>query len=155
MTIKKALDQIVLEKEEEITTVKKQDREEAHRYIVWGVITVLINISIFYLLAHSLEIEYQISNFIAWFISVQFSFWFDKVLVFKHKSEHTMKDMNKFYGTRILTFLIETLILWLGISVFGFHEVITKIVGHGFAVIGNYFLSKLVIFKKITSEDSI
>ncbi|MBS0938050.1 GtrA family protein [Lactiplantibacillus plantarum] len=142
-------------KREEIAGIKKDDREEAKRYVVWGAITVLINISIFYFFAQVLRVEYQISNLIAWFASVQCSFWFDKVLVFKHKSKHVMHDMSKFYGTRILTFLIESFILWLGISVFGFHEVITKVVGHGLAVVGNYFLSKLVIFKKVTNEENI
>ena len=139
----------------EIAKIKQNDQAEARRYVVWGVITVLINISIFYALAHTLTVEYQLSNFIAWFISVQCSFWFEKVLVFKHESKHVMTDMTKFYGTRIFTFLIETCILWLGISVFGFHEVITKVIGHGVAVVSNYFLSKLVIFKKITNEDNI
>lgn len=140
---------------EEITAIKKNDREEARRYAVWGVITVLINITIFYFFAHTLRVEYQISNLIAWLVSVQCSFWFDKVLVFKHKSKNVMHDMAKFYGTRIFTFLIESGILWLGISVCGFHEVITKVIGHGFAVVGNYFLSKLVIFKKVTNEENI
>lgn len=139
----------------QIDAIRKQDREQAHRYIVWGVITVLINISIFYLLAHTLGINYQMANFFAWILSAQCSFWFDKLLVFQHKSEHVAKDMGKFYGTRILTFFVESLFLWLGISVFGFHKVITKIIGHGIAVICNYFLSKLVVFEKVLAEDSI
>lgn len=143
------------EKKEQIAAIKKNDRDQAQRYIVWGVVTVLINLSIFYILAHTLNVEYQVANFVAWFLSVQCSFWFEKILVFHHESKHVVKDLSKFYGTRILTFLIESVILWLGISVLGFHEVITKIIGHGLAVLGNYFLSKLVVFKKIVVGDSI
>ncbi len=132
----------------ELISTKKQTRNQAIRYILWGLISVVVNFLTFYLMNRVLHVEYQIANATAWVVSVQVAFWVDRLLVFKHHSAHPAREMGKFYGTRLATYLIETFVLWLGISVLGTHAVATKIIGQGCALIGNFFLSKLFVFRK-------
>ncbi|MFC6180248.1 GtrA family protein [Lactiplantibacillus daowaiensis] len=133
--------------EDEIEEVEESAKKQAQRYILWGSLSVIVNITMFYIFYNMLGIEYQLANFMAWVLSVQCAFWVDRILVFKHQSAHPVREMGTFYGTRVVTYVLESLILWLGISVLGVHGVITKIVGHGLAVVGNFFFSKLVVFR--------
>ena len=83
----------------------------------------------------------------AWFLGVQTGFWVDRVIVFRHQSTTVLREMLAFYGTRILTFLIESATLWVGISLLSGNGTAAKVVGQILAIIGNYVLSKFVIFK--------
>lgn len=131
----------------ELTSARKQTRNQAIRYILWGLISVVVNFLTFYLMNRVLKVEYQIANATAWIVSVQVAFWVDRLLVFKHTSHHPFREMGKFYGTRLMTYLIETFVLWIGISLISLNPVATKIVGQACALIGNFFLSKLVVFR--------
>ena len=138
--------------EAQLEVVEEKVHKEIQRYILWGSLGVVVNISVFYLFNNIFGVEYQISNLIAWVCSVQASFWIDKKLVFKHASAHPFRDMGKFYGTRVFTYILEALILYVGISLLSFHSTITKVIGHGLAIVGNYFFSKWFIFNKKTDQ---
>lgn len=131
---------------EEIST-KDSTGKEAVRYLLWGLLSVVVNFGTFFLLYHTIHLNYQFANIVAWFLGVQVGFWVDRVIVFHHKSNTAFKEMLAFYGTRILTFLIETATLWIGISLLSANGTGSKIVGQLLAIIGNYVLSKFFIFK--------
>ena len=131
---------------EQLEEVEEKAHKQIQRYLLWGSLSVVVNIAMFYLFNSIFGVEYQISNLLAWVFSVQTAFWVDKLLVFKHASDHPFRDMGKFYGTRIFTYILEAVILYVGISLLSFHPTITKVIGHGLAVIGNYFFSKWFIF---------
>ncbi|VDG20220.1 GtrA family protein [Lactiplantibacillus mudanjiangensis] len=133
---------------EKLEAVEESAKKQAQRYILWGSLSVIVNISMFYVFYRMLGIEYQIANFMAWVLSVQCAFWVDRMIVFKHQSSHPFREMGTFYGTRVVTYILESAILWIGISLLGIPGTFTKIIGHGLAVVGNFFLSKLVVFRK-------
>lgn len=133
---------------EQLAAVENKNKGQAQRFLLFGALTVVVNIALFYLLNHMLGIEYQLANFIDWILTVQCSFWLDRTFVFKHKSTRYFKEMTTFYGTRLITYLIEFVLLWVGISLLKFHPTITKVVAHGLAVSFNYFLSMKLVFKK-------
>lgn len=117
------------------------------RYLLWGLLSVVVNFGTFYILYHTIHMNYQVANIIAWFLGVQVGFWVDRVIVFHHKSNSAFQEMLAFYATRILTFLIETATLWIGISVLSANGTCSKLVGQFLAIVGNYVLSKFFIFK--------
>jgi len=49
--------------------------------------------------------------------------------------------------------LIETLLLWLGISVIGANKTITKVIGHIIALVLNFFVSKKLVSKKLVFKN--
>lgn len=132
--------------EQQLEAVEEKAHKQVQRYIIFGSLSVIVNLVMFYLFYNMMGIEYQIANLMAWVLSVQTSFWIDKKLVFKHESPHVFRDMGKFYGTRVFTYILEAAIMYVGISLLTFHGTITKIIAHGLAVIGNYFFSKMFIF---------
>ncbi|AVK63676.1 GtrA family protein [Lactobacillus sp. CBA3606] len=134
--------------EEELEAVEEKANNELQLYALWGVITVVFNVVLFYVLYHMFGIEYQLANLIDWFLSVLFSFIVNKMFVFQHKTVSLTKEVATFYGTRVATYFIEALILWIGISLMGVNGTMTKIIGHGIALVANYFLSKWLVFKK-------
>jgi len=130
-------------------TIEKKDSngKEAVRYLLWGLLSVVVNFGTFFILYHTLHLNYQFANIVAWFLGVQVGFWVDRIIVFRHKSNTALAEMLAFYGTRILTFLIETATLWIGISLLSGSGTVSKIVGQILAIVGNYVLSKFFIFK--------
>lgn len=121
--------------------------KQAVRYLLWGLVSVVVNFGTFFILYHALHLNYQFANIVAWFLGVQVGFWIDRIIVFRHKSNTAFKEMLAFYGTRILTFLIESATLWVGISVLSANGTGSKVVGQFLAIVGNYILSKFFIFK--------
>ncbi|APU70502.1 GtrA family protein [Companilactobacillus crustorum] len=132
---------------EEDPAEKEGNGKQAVRYLLWGLLSVVVNFGTFFILYHALHLNYQFANIVAWFLGVQVGFWIDRIIVFRHKSNTAFKEMLAFYGTRILTFLIESATLWVGISLLSANGTGSKLVGQILAIVGNYILSKFFIFK--------
>lgn len=127
--------------------IEESNSKQVVRYILWGLISVVVNFGTFFILYHTLHLNYQFANIVAWFLGVQVGFWIDRIIVFRHKSNTAFREMLAFYGTRILTFLIESATLWVGISLLSANGTGSKLVGQFLAIVGNYVLSKFFIFK--------
>lgn len=126
--------------------VQESNTVQAVRYILWGLISVVVNFGTYFLLGTLLHLNYQFANIVAWILSVQVGFWVDREIVFRHKSNTAIKEMIAFYGTRVLTYLIEALTLWVGVSLLTASLNGTKLVGQFLAIVGNYVFSKFFIF---------
>ena len=65
--------------------------EEVIMYLVFGVLTTVVNFVVYFIAIHILgdsDLSKTISNALAWFFSVLFAFFTNKIFVFKHKSEN-------------------------------------------------------------------
>lgn len=120
-------------------------------YIFWGVMTTLVNYVVYFICTKTFGIEYLISNVIAWFLSVLFAFWVNKVYVFR-SYEKDIKTMVREFGTflsaRVLSGALETGMLALFVETMHLNDSAVKIAASVLVVIINYVLSKLIIFKK-------
>ncbi|MBO5411159.1 MAG: GtrA family protein, partial [Clostridia bacterium] len=58
------------------------------------------------------------------------------------------KEFTGFIGARIFSFVVETLIMFVMVSLLHFSDFIAKVVVGIIVVILNYVFSKLLIFKK-------
>ena len=119
-------------------------------YLVFGGLTTLINIVAFYIL-RKLSIELQVSNVIAWILSVLFAFITNKLFVFESKNKskkENVKEMTSFFGFRILSVLFDIGFMHLLVSILNIHEMISKILSNILVIILNYVFSKVFIFKK-------
>ncbi|AKP67958.1 GtrA family protein [Companilactobacillus ginsenosidimutans] len=129
---------------------KKVDNDnnlkEGIRYVLWGSVSVVADIGTFWIFNNAFHVNYQIANFIAMVVAVQVGYWICRILVFHHKSHHILREMAECYGTRAVTYLIEVVTLWIGVSLLKGNATITQIIGQAIAIIGNYIFSKLVIF---------
>ena len=123
-------------------------------YLIFGGLTTLINLLLFnYLYTWKLMTGYQMATFVAWLVSVIFAYVTNKLYVF-HAHSPTKKQMIgeifSFFFWRILSLLIDFLILKIGIGIMNANAFWVKIVDNVIVVIANYLFSKVFIFKNKT-----
>ncbi len=122
--------------------------KEIINYLIFGVLTTVVNFVSYFICSDLMHIQYLISNLIAWFLSVLFAYVTNRRYVFESKSESVVREMFKFFGSRMTTGVLDMFFMWLLISIFCFDEMFSKIFVNVLVVITNYILSKLVVFKK-------
>ena len=120
-------------------------------YLIFGVLTTLINIGVFQFCNSTLGWSWQAANIVAWVLAVLFAFLTNKLYVFKSKSFRTdvlWRELAEFVGARLLSLGVDYACLWLLIEVCGWNGLLSKIVDNVLVVIINYVFSKLIIFRK-------
>ena len=123
-------------------------------YLIFGGLTTLINLLLFnYLYTWKHMTGYQMATFVAWLVSVIFAYITNKLYVF-HAHSPTKKEMIgeifSFFFWRILSLLIDFLILKIGIGIMNANAFWVKIVDNVIVIIANYLFSKVFIFKDKT-----
>ena len=139
--------------------------KEGILYLIFGGLTTVVNLTVFELFTRLLGSErYLITNVIAWFAAVSFSFVTNKIWVFESKSWNLRiltKEVFSFFAARVLTLGIEVAGLYFFVDILSFSEISFKLfsfeiggelIAKGLiavvVVVINYIISKLVIFKK-------
>lgn len=125
----------------------KRISKQANLFFIWGVITVAFNVTLFKILFSVMGINYQLANLIDWFFTVLFSFIVNRKFVFKSASKNIIKELIPFFGTRVLSFMVELLLLWFFLAELSIDPVLSKLLGHTIALIINYYLSKFIFMK--------
>lgn len=131
--------------------INKLFNREMISYLIFGVLTTVVNLVVFQLCDAVLGIYYIAANVIAWIIAVIFAYVTNKLFVFESKSwelKPVVREVISFGSARILSLLFETGFIALTVEVMGMPKFISKIIASIFVVIINYVASKLFIFKK-------
>ena len=118
--------------------------KEIIMYLVFGVLTTVVNIVVYFLSAELLHINYLISNALAWFLSVLFAYITNRKYVFESSSQNILKEAVSFFSSRLATGILDMVLMWLFVY---FNVVIAKVIVNVIVVVLNYVLSKLVVFK--------
>lgn len=90
-------------------------------------------------------------NIFSWVCAVLFAYFTNRRYVFnsdKVKKGEIADEFLKFVGSRALTLGLETALMLLLTSVIGANDILSKIIASVFVLIANYFLSKLIVFRK-------
>ena len=128
---------------------KKILTKEVILYVVFGILTTLINIGSFYLLTKFLHWNDNLSNIIAITLAVLFAYITNKDLVFHSKAENFKEKLNefiKFIAGRAFTMVLE----FVGCAILfetAVPEMISKLFVTVIIVIMNFFISKFFAFK--------
>lgn len=122
---------------------------EVLMYLVFGVLTTLVNIVSFYIL-DKLGLNLFLNNLISWTISVVFAFVTNKKIVFESdtSSKDSVKEFASFIIARLFSLLVDMVAIFVMVDVFKIGKMISKIISNVIVVIINYVFSKLFIFKK-------
>ena len=142
-----------------IDSIKKiyNKYDEVIRYLIIGGLTTLINIVAYFTVTHTFlnpqdKLELQIAEVISWVVAVIFAYYTNRLIVFKMKNNKSLKEAFKFFSSRIVTLLIEMLIMYIFVSLLGFNDQVIKIVTQIIVIILNYLFSKFIVFKKKNNE---
>ena len=120
-------------------------------YLFFGACATFINIGTYIICFDGLHISNMISNVIAWVTAVIFAFFTNKLWVFESKSfdgKVFFREMFSFFGCRLLTLVVDLAIMYVGVDVMHWNEILFKIIANIVVIILNYVASKLIIFKK-------
>lgn len=124
---------------------------EVMRYLVFGVLTTIINIVAYAVFYYGLKVPNLISNIIAWILSVIVAYLTNKGYVF-HSEANTgkeiLKEVSSFFASRIATLGIDELIMYIGVNLLNLNGTIMKIISNIVVIILNFIFSKLFVFKK-------
>lgn len=136
-------------------------RLEFALYVVFGILTTLVNFAAFYLFSIALgDNLYLVSNALAWIIAVVFAYATNKLVVFRAtrgSKASLLRECAEFLAARVLSLGIEELGLLLLIGALGMGdlhfyfisgEMIAKVIISVIVVKLNYIFSKYIIFKK-------
>ena len=125
-----------------------QKNKEIIMYLVFGVLTTVVNIVVYYIFSNLLHMNYLFSNAMAWFLSVLFAYVTNRKYVFDSKNNQIIKEAISFFGSRLATGIIDMMLMWFLVNFNIVNDVVAKVVVNVIVVILNYILSKLVVFKK-------
>ena len=120
-------------------------------YIVFGVLTTVVNFLVFHFGCELLKLSATTSNIVAWIVAVLFAFLTNKPFVFKSKSwsrKVVIPEFVKFVTCRIGSGIMETVFLFVTVDCFNWNGPILKLIASGFVMVLNYITSKCVAFKK-------
>ncbi len=120
---------------------------EVMTYLVFGVLTTALNYAVYLGLRRFMP--WTAANGIAWVVAVEFAFLTNRAIVFRSKGNY-LGEMIQFYLSRLATLGLEYATLFALIDWIGIDDRISKLIANVFVVIGNYVLSKLIVFSRGT-----
>lgn len=154
--------------------------KEIINYLIFGVLTTVIDFAVYTPLTAILGADYKIAGIIPWYIvtsviawiaAVLFAYITNKTWVFEEKdwsAGKVARELTSFAGGRVVTLLIQLLLMWLMIDVIHLDKSALFTWGAGLigqngdfavkavvavvVVILNYVISKLFVFRKNKSE---
>lgn len=125
--------------------------KEILMYLIFGVLTTVVNIVSYFLLARILHIDTVVSTVIALILSILFAYITNKIFVFESKTntaKELLKEIISFFGCRAFTGILDVAFMYITVDVFDLNDMIMKIISNIVVIIVNYIFSKLIIFKK-------
>lgn len=122
-------------------------KKELFLYVLFGVLTTIVNIVVYLFFTRLCGVNYIISNIIAWFLSVLFAYITNRIWVFESTNTDFIKEAILFFGGRLFSGVLDTGLMILFIDILTVGDLISKIVVQVIVVIFNYVFSKWLVFK--------
>lgn len=132
--------------------------EEILIYLVVGVMTTIFSWVACFLveqfwLDSSDDIQNFVINTIGWVAGVLFAYPLNRKWVFHSRNPKILKEFTGFAGSRLSTWILDIVIMWLTVNLIGMNYWIAKIfISSVIVTVLNYVFSKILIFKKKDTE---
>lgn len=128
--------------------------EELVNYLIVGLLTTIVSLGTYYSLRYFLftsnsQLDIQVSNLMAFILAVLFSYNLNHHWVFKSvkKAEAKRKEFLSFAFSRILTLLLDILLMYILTVPLKINDKIAKLIVQVVITIANYIIGKYIIFK--------
>lgn len=125
-----------------------EKHKELIRYVFFGGLATLVSIGTF--LLFDAVMNELVANALSWIVTVGFAYWTNRTWVFcsKVRGKGVWKELLTFYSGRLLTLGLEEGILLVFVTILAWNAALIKIVAQVVVLVGNYIISKLLIFRK-------
>lgn len=122
-------------------------------YLVFGFLTTVITLLVYYLLTLTIidpknPIFLQIANIVSWIVGVLFAYVTNRKFVFQSKNDEKLKEISKFIFARVITLVMDMLIMFVGVTILKGNDKIIKIISQVIVIVSNYLFSKILVFRK-------
>ena len=127
--------------------------KEIINYLIFGVLTTVVSLIVYYVAVYTFlnpenAVQLQIANILSWIAGVTFAYFTNRKYVFNSKEQNRLKEAGNFVMARVVTLLMDMVIMWLGVTLLCFNDKIMKLISQVVIIISNYVFSKLFVFKK-------
>lgn len=119
-------------------------------YAIFGCLTTVLNIVVYFILTHIFIFNFMFSNALAWMIAFIFAYYTNSKFVFSYLpffSEGCLRRFIKFFNSRIFTGVLDMFLMWFFVGDLKINDSISKFVVNVIVIILNYVMSKFLIFK--------
>lgn len=120
-------------------------------YLVFGVLTTLVNWGLYFVLADLWKVDYLLATAISQILAILFAYVTNRIWVFESKASGFLKiffEMVRFFGCRGVSFLLDLGCMYVGVSLLHIDDTWMKLISNVLVVIANYIFSKLIVFRK-------
>ena len=134
----------------DMTKLKKLINKETFLYLVFGVLTTVVDFLAYIILTH-MSVNFMVANVISWIFAVIFAYATNKIFVFNSKSmkkDVLIDEILGFISARLFSLVFSLIFIYCMVTLLGTNDLIAKILSSVFVVITNYILSKFYIFRK-------
>ena len=140
-----------------VNKLKKINKREVISYLIVGILSTIVSLGIYYVLTilflnPNNGIELQIANIVSWVCAVIFAYFTNRRFVFHSKEKNLFKEGSKFCLSRVITLILDMLIMFISVSLLHFNDKISKLVSQVIVIIGNYIISKFLVFNDKKSK---
>lgn len=127
--------------------------KEGINYLIFGFLTTILSLMTYYLLTYTVLdpndfLKLQIANVISWILGFLFAYVTNRKFVFQSKNKQVTGEFLKFLSSRIFTLFLDMGIMYIFVSLMHFDNRLIKLISQGVVIVGNYLLSKLIVFDK-------
>ena len=127
-------------------------RKEVLRYLLVGGLTTLVSMVLFYgstwtFLNPENPFQLQVANVLSWVGAVAFAYVTNRRFVFESKNPNVFGELISFVGSRVVTLLLDMAVMFVLVTLFSVNSDFSKIVAMVLVTVGNYIISKLLVFK--------
>lgn len=116
------------------------------KYVLISIVTTCINVGCFAFFNKVCFIDILLSNTISWFISTYIIFITNKKYVFHDNNKISIKNIINFYLTRVISLIIDSIVLYICVKFFNTNEIVGKIISNCSTTFYNYFIGKYLLF---------
>lgn len=120
-------------------------------YLFFGGLTFLVSVISYAFFNIQIGWNALVANIGSWILAVAFAYITNGIWVFDSNASTAadfIKEITSFIGGRVVTLVIEELILFIFITNLGMNSMLVKIVAQVIVIVLNYVISKLIVFKK-------
>ena len=126
--------------------------KEIVNYLIVGCLTTVVSLAVYYgcvltfLNPHN-PFQLQAANVISWIAAVTFAYFTNRKYVFESHNTDMLQEGLKFFSSRIGTLLMDMGTMFLLVTVLGINDKIAKLIVQVMVTVGNYVLSKFLVFR--------
>lgn len=127
--------------------MKKLVNKKFIAYVCFAILTSIINVSVYLLVYKYIYKNIIFSNILAYVVSISFSFFLNKKIVFKNNSKRILKQIILYLSVKFISFGIDSLVLVICKEILNINNFWSKIIANCSTTLSNYTLNNRTVFK--------